>query len=495
MKHCALILVLLAWASACFAFWPPAIRLTDGPNDNINPDIWVADQPIPCDTMVLVWQKSRPGGWDIYSRRNGNGIAWTTPELIASLSDSNLTPSIAAYNRNRYLVWVNCHGDSQNILCSRWTNGAWATPVNLTQDTFPNAEPTVRCTQSYDSAAVAWASFRNGNWNLYSRFYDGTSWSPVIPVIQDSGNNRLPHLGKHLVWNPPNINRILYLAWQNEDAGDKNILISRFVGGSWSAPQRVTCGSQADMQPATVKGFQVSPLYGVDLVWATDTLGNFEIFGANLDTSARERFTSNDSSDSEPSALTHTFVSAPASLGHPVLMAWTSRRDGNTNIYAELNPCYGGRQVERVDSSLFEDCHPSVAALGSGGICEWVIWQSNRDGNLNLYGSYQVISNGGVESENTGIGEKVEMKMISPVPFRPPGRMTFFYPGSRSDISFRFYDLQGRDVGVRRAEKKAPGQYELTWDGRNQQGKALPSGLYFLRAEGSPNLFRLILLR
>ena len=342
---------------------------------------------------------------------------------------------------------------------------------------------------------MAWASFRYGLWNLYSRFYDGALWTPEIPVIQDSGNNRLPHIGKHLMWNPPNINRILYLAWQNEDAGDKNILVSRFVGGSWSAPQRITCGSQADMQPATVKGFQVSPLYGVDLVWATDTLGNFEIFGANVDTSARERFTSNDSSDFEPSALSHTFFAAPKVLGHPVLTAWTSRRDGNPNIFTELNPCYGGRQFERVDSSLSEDRHPTVAAILRGGIFEWVIWESNRDGNWNLYGSYQIISSGGIESGGPGIGSRGKTQMISPVPFRPPGRMTLFYPGSRSDIAFRFYDLQGRVVGLCRAEKKAPGQYELSWDGRNQQGHALPSGLYFLRPEGSPSLFRLILLR
>jgi flagellar hook assembly protein FlgD len=73
--------------------------------------------------------------------------------------------------------------------------------------------------------------------------------------------------------------------------------------------------------------------------------------------------------------------------------------------------------------------------------------------------------------------------------------MTLFYPGSRSDISFRFYDLQGRVVGVRKAERKAPGQYELTWDGRNQQGYALPSGLYFLKPEVTSALFRIVLLR
>jgi flagellar hook assembly protein FlgD len=73
--------------------------------------------------------------------------------------------------------------------------------------------------------------------------------------------------------------------------------------------------------------------------------------------------------------------------------------------------------------------------------------------------------------------------------------MTLFYPGPRSDISFRFFDLQGRDVVWRRAEKKAPGQYELSWDGKNQQGHDLPSGHYFLKPEGTSALFRIVLLR
>jgi len=473
------------------AAWPPAIRLTDGPNENINPDIFVPDQPIPEDTMVLVWQRSRPGGWDIYSRRNGNGTSWTPPQLVSSLPDSNLTPVVAAYNRYRYCVWVNCHGDSQNIVCSRWTNGSWAVPVNLTMDTFSNAEPTVWCSEYHDSVAVVWANLRNGHGNLYSRFYNGTAWSSIIPVIQDSGDNRLPHLDRYV---DRTNNTRFYLAWQNDPGGNKNILISRFIGGAWTSPQPVTSGGQADIQPATVKGMRATRNW-VDLVWASDSLGNFDIFGTNPDTSARERFTNNDSSDSEPSALDHTCFSVQqTALSHPVLTAWTSQRDGNPNIFAELR-LFG---QERVDSNPAEDRHPTVSAtlsLNGWYFYEWVIWQSNRDGNWNLYGSYQMISSGGVESGYHGIGSKGETKMIISSPFRPPGRMTLFYPGPRSDISFRFFDLQGRDVVWRRAEKKAPGQYELSWDGKNQQGHDLPSGHYFLKPEGTSALFRIVLLR
>jgi hypothetical protein len=475
------------------AAWPPAIRLTDGPNENINPDIFVVDQPVPWDSLILVWQRSRPGGWDIYSRHNGGGSTWSTPQLVSSLPDSNLIPSVAACNPIRYCVWVNCHGDSQNILCSRWTNGAWASPVNLTMDTFPNAEPTVRCTWYYDSVAVVWASLRNGHWNLYSRFYDGTAWSPVIPVVQDSGNNRLPHVDSY---RDRNNHQHLFLAWQSDMDGNWNIMVSRFEGGSWTTPQRATRGVQTDVQPATVKGFSETYMGEIDVVWASDSLGNYEIFGTQIDSlTARERFTTHDSSDSEPSSLNHTFFSGQKALRHPVLTAWMSRRDGNANIYAELNPL-SGQQSERVDSSLSEDRHPTVAAiLYETNIYEWVIWQSNRDGNWNLYGSYQIISSGGVESGNSGIVSKDETKMLRPVPFHPPGSLTLFLPTVQPNLSLKFYDIRGRVVGSRLAQKKAIGRYELSWDGRNQQGHDLPSGLYFLKPEGTSALFRIVLLR
>ena len=469
------------------AVWPPAIRLSDGPNENNHPDVSVPVQSSDRDTIVLVWQRSRPGGWDIFSRRNGNGTTWTPAQLVSSLPDSNLTPVVAANNRYRYCVWVNCHGDSQNILCSRWTNGTWASPVYLTQDTFPNAEPTVWCAAVFnDSAAVVWASLRNGLWSLYSRFFNGSAWSPVIPVVTDSGNNRRPCIDKKNY-------RQFRLGWQSDAGGEWSLLLSRFIGGAWTPPQAVTRKGSAELSPSFVKGIYYGKDF-VELLWSGDSLGNYEILGTSPDSTPfplPERITNHDSSDREPTALQHPLYSSRSSLWLPMLIAWTSQRDGNANIYALL-----GSQEDVVDTSHAIDQHPCVTTICPYDyFYEWVIWESNRDGNWNLYGSYQMIESGGVESGGPEIGSTGETKMISPVPFRPPGRMTLFYPGLRSDISFKFYDLQGRVVGLCTAEKKSPGQYELIWDGKNQEGYALPSGLYFLKAEGSSALFRIVLLR
>jgi len=59
---CVVLLVLCLPALAVWPPWPPAIRLTDGPNENVNPGVSVPVQSNDRDTMILVWQRSRPGG-------------------------------------------------------------------------------------------------------------------------------------------------------------------------------------------------------------------------------------------------------------------------------------------------------------------------------------------------------------------------------------------------------------------------------------------------
>lgn len=121
-------------------------------------------------------------------------------------------------------------------------------------------------------------------------------------------------------------------------------------------------------------------------------------------------------SDSEPSALTYVLPSRSKSLYHPILTAWTSRRDGNADIYAEYM-----YQTEVVDSKPSEDSYPTVSTTPSykdkgNWIYNWVIWQSNRDGNWNLYGSYKMDWNGGVESGEAASTSGSGSKILAPAP-------------------------------------------------------------------------------
>lgn len=150
--------------------------------------------------------------------------------------------------------------------------------------------------------------------------------------------------------------------------------------------------------------------------------------------------------------------------------------------------------MDVVDTSRAIDGHPAVTAFGRGFSYDWVVWQSNRDGNWNLFGSYRWLEVG-VEQGRPGPEGKLGTRLLAGSPYRPGTRATLLLPDGGLRRGIRFFDLQGRLLGERFAERRAPGRYEFSWDARDALGSPLPSGLYFLRAEGSPGLFRLVLLR
>ncbi len=70
----------------------------------------------------------------------------------------------------------------------------------------------------------------------------------------------------------------------------------------------------------------------------------------------------------------------------------------------------------------------------------------------------------------------------SPNPFNPATSLRFHVPASAREASLRIYDPRGRavrslDVGVE------PGWREVVWDGRDDDGRVLPSGVFYCRFE------------
>jgi hypothetical protein len=84
----------------------------------------------------------------------------------------------------------------------------------------------------------------------------------------------------------------------------------------------------------------------------------------------------------------------------------------------------------------------------------------------------------------------------SPNPFGAVTRIQYSL-AERMSVSLRVYDVSGKCVTELMDGVKEPGRYSLTWNGRTDEGKRLPQGLYFCRFEaGDYNRTRkLVLLR
>ncbi|MEJ2722450.1 MAG: T9SS type A sorting domain-containing protein, partial [bacterium] len=69
-----------------------------------------------------------------------------------------------------------------------------------------------------------------------------------------------------------------------------------------------------------------------------------------------------------------------------------------------------------------------------------------------------------------------------PNPFNPSTRMTYGVR-ERGHTTIRIYDVAGRLVKTLVDEIKTPGIYDATWEGDNNQGQAVSSGIYFCRMQ------------
>jgi len=70
-------------------------------------------------------------------------------------------------------------------------------------------------------------------------------------------------------------------------------------------------------------------------------------------------------------------------------------------------------------------------------------------------------------------------------------------PAHPVPVSLSLFDLQGRTVKTLRSGRQAPGEYKVVWDTRDDQGRAVAGGVYYLRlvAGGSVRNTRVAVVR
>jgi len=67
-----------------------------------------------------------------------------------------------------------------------------------------------------------------------------------------------------------------------------------------------------------------------------------------------------------------------------------------------------------------------------------------------------------------------------PNPFNPPTTVRFELPKA-AKVYLVIYDILGREVTRLKQEELGAGYHQVLWDGRDQAGRDLASGIYFAR--------------
>jgi hypothetical protein len=249
-----------------------------------------------------------------------NPTSWAAPTIITSGADYDVEPAIAVDKQGRiWVVWKGWRTVDQKVnsnIFAMFYDGSWSSRMTVTDDSYHDCDP-VAAADTSGRIWVAWSTNRDGNWDIYSIYYDDGTWSELIPITTDPDDDLAPSMttdGSGKIW----------IAWHSWRDGDANIYACCHDGTGWSAPVQVSSDPNNDIMP----GISGGPSGQAALAWMSKRNGNWDILASFYDGaswSSAVPISTDPNSDYEPACLFDQ-------SGEPCII-WASDRDGNWNVY------------------------------------------------------------------------------------------------------------------------------------------------------------------
>ncbi len=249
-----------------------------------------------------------------------NPTSWAAPTILTSGADYDVEPAIAVDKQGRiWVVWKGWRTVDQSVnsnIFARFYDGSWSSRMTVTSDLQDDCDPVVAADTS-GRIWVAWSTNRDGNWDIYSIYYDDGTWSELIPITTDPDDDLAPTMTK-------DASGKIWIAWHSWRDGDANIYACYHDGSGWSGPVQVTSDPDNDIMP----GINGGPSEQVALAWMSKRSGNWDVFASFYDGaswSPAAQITTDLNNDYQPACLFDQ-------SGEPCII-WASDRDGNWNVY------------------------------------------------------------------------------------------------------------------------------------------------------------------
>ena len=164
---------------------------------------------------------------------------------------------------------------------------------------------------------------------------------------------------------------------------------------------------------------------------------------------------------------------------------WKRYFVGKKNITTILYTEDGGSTFTEIYSG------PLLEISGMSGLSNGMLWIATLKGQLMKY-----TPNISGISEIKTIPRSFEVYQNSPNPFNSSTSIRFLL-SSQASVNLYIYDILGRKTRILFDNKCNPGSYIVSWDGRNDMGKEVTSGIFFykLSVNAQTETKKMLLLR
>ncbi len=105
-------------------------------------------------------------------------------------------------------------------------------------------------------------------------------------------------------------------------------------------------------------------------------------------------------------------------------------------------------------------------------------WRYNRRLNNNAYFNGDIATD--IEDDEDILPENFALMQNFPNPFNPSTNIVFSLP-SRSEVKLEIFNILGRKIKTVVNEDLSAGRHQIKWDGKDEKGNDVSSGIYFYR--------------
>jgi subtilisin-like proprotein convertase family protein len=173
------------------------------------------------------------------------------------------------------------------------------------------------------------------------------------------------------------------------------------------------------------------------------------------------------------------------------LVLWLTSPSG-TRAYLHL---YGGGSANDIIGNFPNTLTPAQSfdrfyGEPLDGDWELMVRDAGPDGtgHLNYWALYDISDvecDGTVTATPDLVPTSFSLAQNAPNPFNPATTIAFEVPADAGVVTLSIFDVSGRKVRTLAQESLAPGRYQRVWQGRDDTGRQVSSGVYFYRLTGS----------
>ena len=405
------------WYRRWRGLWEAPVQLTDSTAFGGYYDASFSAAANNLGEVLVVWNDFR---LEIWCRNSTDGGSSWNPEVrLTNVYGMSVSPSITTLGAAVHVVWLDYRdGPTGQVYYKRRVGGAWSQDTALTAQTDTLDYPTVAC-DSAGRVFVAWWKARNGKGELWFKRYNGVFWDPGVRLSQDT-------ISYPALSNLPSMavkgNGEIHLFW---NGGDDEIYYkhSSDGGAAWGSDVRLTYDPAEKLWPSGGAG----PGNRVQVAWA-DARTN-PVFG---DIYFKE------SSDGG--------------------QTWSS----DTQLTAD-------------DPSSAGSVCPTLAVDPTGRL--HVVWMDCRDTVYQVY--YKSRAPLGIETTSSSLKPRTfELSQNHPNPWKEVTSIAYSLL-VESQVELRVYNPMGQLVRTLVDSEQSAGSKRVAWDGRDDLGRDVPSGVYF----------------